>query len=280
MWIALTAFGSFGATHLDQYLTTSLEVPGSASAAANEILNQKFNENTEGTFTVMFKYKQASAEQIAGFKAGVAQAARVVPGAAITNERAFAGTLYTNIGTSFDLKEAASYTTALRQALIAQGLTGALVTGPPAIESDVVPILSSDLHKGQLIAVALAIILLIATLGMTWAILIPLLFGLATIATSLGIIYLLAHKFLMVLYVPNIVELIGLGLAIDYSLLMVHRYRRELDQSNDPIAQTMKTAGRTDRSCLLDSANSFNSCGYYPATNTSNHVGSCPQGWL
>lgn len=245
MWIALTAFGSFGATHLDQYLTTSLEVPGSASAAANEILNQKFNENTEGTFTVMFKYKQASAEQIAGFKAGVAQAARVIPGAAITNEKAFAGTLYTNIGTSFDLKEAASYTTALRQALIAQGLTGALVTGPPAIESDVVPILSNDLRKGQMIAVALAILLLIATLGMTWAILIPLLFGLATISTTLGIIYLLAHKFLMVLYVPNIVELIGLGLAIDYSLLMVHRYRRELGQSQDPIAQTMKTAGRT-----------------------------------
>jgi RND superfamily putative drug exporter len=245
MWIALTAFGIFGATHLDQYLTTSLEVPGSASAAANEILNLKFNENTEGTFTVMFKYKQASADQIAGFKAGVAQAARVIPGAAITNEKAFAGTLYTNIGTSLDLKEAASYTTALRQALITQGLTGALVTGPPAIESDVVPILSSDLHKGQLIAVLLATLLLIATLGMTWAILIPLLFGLATIATTLGIIYLLAHKFLMVLYVPNIVELIGLGLAIDYSLLMVHRYRRELDQSNDPIAQTMKTAGRT-----------------------------------
>jgi RND superfamily putative drug exporter len=245
IWIALTAFGLFGAAHLDQYLTTSLEVPGSASAAANEILNQKFNENTEGTFTVMFKYKQASAEHIAGFKAGVAQAARVIPGAAITNEKAFAGTLYTNIGTSFDLKEAASYTTALRQALITQGLTGALVTGPPAIESDVVPILSSDLRKGHLIAVLLATLLLIATLGMTWAILIPLLFGLATIATTLGIIYLLAHKFLMVLYVPNIVELIGLGLAIDYSLLMVHRYRRELDQSNDPIAQTMKTAGRT-----------------------------------
>jgi RND superfamily putative drug exporter len=45
--------------------------------------------------------------------------------------------------------------------------------------------------------------------------------------------------------VPNIVELIGLGLAIDYSLLMVHRYRRELGQSQDPIAQTMKSAGRT-----------------------------------
>jgi len=245
IWIALTAFGLFGASNLDQYLTTSLTVPGSSSAAANEILNEKFNENTEGTFTVMYKYKQASADQIADFKAAVAQAARVIPGAEITNEKAFAGTLYSNIGTSFELKEAATYTRALRQALITQGLTGALVTGPPAIESDVVPILSSDLRKGQLIAIALAILLLIATLGMTWAILIPLLFGLATIATTLGIIYLLAHKFLMVLYVPNIVELIGLGLAIDYSLLMVHRYRRELGQSQDPIAQTMKSAGRT-----------------------------------
>ena len=37
MWIALTAFGLFGASNLDQYLTTSLTVPGSSSAAANEI---------------------------------------------------------------------------------------------------------------------------------------------------------------------------------------------------------------------------------------------------
>lgn len=245
IWIALTVFGLYGAANLDQLLTTSLSVPGSSSAAANEILNKQFKANTEGTFTVMFKYKQASAEQIATFKATVAQAAQVIPGSEITNEKAFAGTLYSNIGTPFELKEAASYTKALRSALVANGLSGALLTGPPAIESDVVPILSSDLRRGQIIAVILATVLLIATLGFSWAVLIPLLFGLATIATTLGIIYILAHKFLMVLYVPNIVELIGLGLAIDYSLLMVHRYRRELSQSQDPIAQTMNTAGRT-----------------------------------
>ena len=245
IWIALTLFGLYGAANLDPLLTTSLSVPGSSSAAANEILNKQFKANTEGTFTVMFKYKQASAKQIATYKAAVAQAAQVIPGSEITNEKAFAGTLYSNIGTPFELKEAASYTKALRSALVANGLSGALLTGPPAIESDVVPILSSDLRRGQIIAVILATVLLIATLGFSWAVLIPLLFGLATIATTLGIIYLLAHKFLMVLYVPNIVELIGLGLAIDYSLLMVHRYRRELGQSKDPIAQTMKTAGKT-----------------------------------
>ena len=245
IWVLLTAFGLFGATHLDQYLSTSVEVPGSSSAQANEILNKVFKENTEGTFSVMYKFKQASSVQIEGFKAAVRKAAQVIPGSEITQEKAFAGTLYVNIGTPFDLKGAAPYTEALRTALLNGQLKGALVSGPPAIENDVVPILSSDLHRGQLVAVILASVLLVATLGFTWAVLIPLLFGLATIATSLGLIYLLAHKFLMVLYVPNIVELIGLGLAIDYSLLMVSRYRREIDVSSDPLAATMKTAGRT-----------------------------------
>ena len=245
IWALLTAFGLFGATHLDQYLSTSVEVPGSSSAQANEILNRVFQENTEGTFSVMYKFKQASTAQIDGFKTTVRKAAQVIPGSEVTQEKAFAGTLYVNIGTPFDLKGAAPYTEALRTALLKGQLKGALVSGPPAIENDVVPILSSDLHRGQLVAVILASILLVATLGFTWAVLIPLLFGLATIATSLGLIYLLAHKFLMVLYVPNIVELIGLGLAIDYSLLMVSRYRREIGASNDPLAQTMKTAGRT-----------------------------------
>ena len=99
MWIALTAFGLFGASNLDQYLTTSLVVPGSSSAAANEILNEKFKENTEGTFTVMYKYKQATTAEIEGFKDAVRKAANVIPGSEITQEKAFAGTLYANIGT-------------------------------------------------------------------------------------------------------------------------------------------------------------------------------------
>jgi RND superfamily putative drug exporter len=49
----------------------------------------------------------------------------------------------------------------------------------------------------------------------------------------------------MVLYVPNIVELIGLGLAIDYSLLMVYRYRQNIDLGEQRLVETMRTSGRT-----------------------------------
>lgn len=245
IWILLTAAGVLGAINLDKHLTTSLEIPGSPSAAASQVLNKEFAENTEGTFTVMYKYGQATPDQIAGFKGALATAVSVIPGSQITQEKAFAGTLYANIGTSFDLNTASAYTQLLRDSLAKNSLQGALVTGPPAIKFDVAPILATDLHRGQLIAVALALILLLLAFGFSWAVLIPILFGLATIATSLGVIYLLAQKFLMVLYVPNIVELIGLGLAIDYSLLMVYRYRQNIDLGDLRLVETMRTSGRT-----------------------------------
>jgi RND superfamily putative drug exporter len=245
IWIALTIAGICGAANLDKHLTTSLEIPGSQSAEASKVLDAYFSENTEGTFTVLYKYKQASTNEINAFKAALANAAAVIPGAEITQEKAFGGTLYANISTSYDLNQASTFTDDLRAALKENSLTGALVTGPPAIKSDVVPILSADLKRGQVVALFLALVLLIGALGISWAVLIPLIFGVATTATSLGIIYLIAQEFLMVLYVPNIVELIGLGLAIDYSLLMVHRYRQNSHLGIDRLEKTMCTAGRT-----------------------------------
>ena len=90
--------------------------------------------------------------------------------------------------------------------------------------------------------------LLTIVLGLSAAVLIPLVVAACTSTATLAIVYLLAHEFLMVLYIPNVVELIGLGLAVDYSLLIVHRFREELAVAERPvedaIARTMATAGR------------------------------------
>ena len=248
IWLVITAFGLIAAGNLNEHLTTSLNVPGSESEKASKMLSTNFGENTEGTFTVVYKYTSATKEQLAGITQAVKKASAVIPGSQIGAQKSLVGTLYTNITTPLSLVEAASYTTPLRQALVQQGLTGAYVTGPPAIEKDVTPVLARDLQRGQLVAVVIALLLLLLLLGSTWAIFIPLIFATASVSLALGITYLIAQKLLMVLYVPNIVELIGLGLAIDYSLLMVHRYRRELlNNSNevDALIRTMQTAGRT-----------------------------------
>src|SRR4029077_487478 len=127
------------------------------------------------------------------------------------------------------------------------GTPRALVTGQPAVQADLDPIFSADLHRGEAIAVPLTLLVLLAVFGLSIAVAIPFLVAGCTIAATLGLLYLVAHQVSMVAYVRNLVELIGLGLAVDYSLLVVHRYREELRRGlgrDDAVVRTVATAGR------------------------------------
>ncbi len=76
---------------------------------------------------------------------------------------------------------------------------------------------------------------------------VPLAFALATVPTTLGIVWIAAHQMNMAIYVTNLVTLIGIGIAIDYSLLVVYRFREELARGHDrteAVVRTMETAGR------------------------------------
>ncbi len=67
------------------------------------------------------------------------------------------------------------------------------------------------------------------------------------IPTTLAIIWIFANFMELTTYLQNLVMLIGLGIAIDYSLLVVYRYREELRKAaskEDAIVRTMETAGR------------------------------------
>jgi len=162
--------------------------------------------------------------------------------------RPVSGIVYGNINTSLDLQQAAVATTDLRRALQRSGLPTAYVTGAPALQHDITPILASDLRRGELLAVVIALILLSLVLGVSVSLLLPLLVAACTTLAALAVVFLLAHRFLMVLYVPNLVQLIGLGLAVDYCLLIVHRFKEELEDAElsvtDAIVTTMATAGR------------------------------------
>lgn len=249
-WIALSAAGAYASATIDQHLTTSLGVPGSQSAQADEILATHFDENIQGTFTALYKYKTSTPAEIQGYKTSIEKAAKEIAGAEVVQQRAMGGILIASITTPLSLLDAAQQTDGLRAAIKNAGLQGVLVTGPPAINHDVSPVLASDLRRGQIVAIAVALFLLTLMLGFSIAVIIPIIFALASISLAIALVYLLAQQFLMVLYIPNIVELIGLGLAIDYSLLLLHRYRRELRKNpegdvSDAILITMATAGRT-----------------------------------
>ena len=240
IWVALTLFGFYANANIDSLLTTSITVPGSPSAKADKVISDAFGENTEGAFIVLDKYKNVDKSTL---EVKVNEAAKAIPGAKVLQFKAVFGVLYANIQTNFDLQRASEFTKTLRQSLQDAGLSEAKVTGPPAIKSDVSPILDRDLKRGQLIAILVALVFLFITLRSIWSMMIPFIVAFTTISTAIGLIYVLAHKMLMVLYIPNIVELIGLGLAIDYSLLMVHRYK--LDGDIKKTQRTILISGST-----------------------------------
>jgi hypothetical protein len=121
------------------------------------------------------------------------------------------------------------------------------VTGQAAIQHDLDPVFSADLKKGESIALPIALLVLLAVFGLSGAVTIPFLFAGATIMGTLGLVFAIAHELSMATYVTNLVQLVGLGIAVDYSLLMIYRFREELERggsTDDAVVRTMTTAGR------------------------------------
>ena len=244
VWVALALFGFYANANINSLLTTSITVPGSESAKADQIIESAFGETTEGAFSIFVTYdKNATKAEVTQLQLRIVAAANEFSDSHLVQNRAINGVLYANLQTPYGLQDASAFTENLRKSLISNGISNAKVSGPPAIKYDVSPILEKDLQRGQLVAIAVALIFLLLTLRSIWSMLVPLIMAITTISTSIGIIYLLAHKMLMVLYIPNIVELIGLGLAIDYSLLMVHRYK--LDGDIKKTQRTILISGST-----------------------------------
>lgn len=248
-WLGVLIAAAAPASRLPGLLSNSLSIPDTGSQRAQSILAAHFDERTEGLFTVVFRAPAPSGGLMRALTSRLAAAARSIPGARPAALRAEDGIVWGDIETRLDLQQAKGYTSALRAALDRPGLPAAYVTGQPAIQHDLDPILSADLDRGGALALLVALLVLVAILGLSAAVLVPLLFAACTITATLALLYGLAHGLVLSSYTPNLVALIGLGLAIDYSLLVVYRFREELAreegrQVDDAVVRTMCTAGR------------------------------------
>ena len=96
------------------------------------------------------------------------------------------------------------------------------------------------------IAIPIAMLILIYVFG-SLAFLLPFMLSAAAIPVTLGVVWIFAHFMTLSTYLQNMVMLIGLGIAIDYTLLMVYRYREEHRSGRsriEAVERTMETAGR------------------------------------
>ncbi len=120
--------------------------------------------------------------------------------------------------------------------------------GTVTLNKDISTQISKDLTKAEILSLPILLVLLVLIFSSLAAAVTPLaigVFGILGAFTVLRVITLLTDVSVFSL---NIVTMIGLGLAIDYSLFIVSRFREELPrQANveDALARTMATAGRT-----------------------------------
>ena len=246
-WGAVLIVGALCASALTGVLSNSYAVPGTESERTRTLLADHFGEQPEGTFVVVFEVERASKDVEADLESRLERAARLVPTGRVGELRDGDGILYTDIATSLSLAQAKRYTATLRRALGAPGANAVFVTGQPALQNDLDPIVRQDLRRAELIAIPIALVILVAVFGLSLAVVLPLLFAACTITATLGIVYAVAHSTTMTTYVTSFVVLIGLGLAIDYSLLVVHRFREEVSErgsAEDAVVAAMTTAGR------------------------------------
>jgi RND superfamily putative drug exporter len=108
--------------------------------------------------------------------------------------------------------------------------------------------IADDLKLSEAISIPLTFILLVFVFGGLVASAMPLLVGVSAILGSLLVIYLLTLFTGVSVFALNLVTGLGLGLGIDYSLLVVNRFREELHSGksvDEAIKKTVATAGKT-----------------------------------
>ncbi len=120
-------------------------------------------------------------------------------------------------------------------------------TGILAINHGFNQVLLQDLQRAEVVALPLALILLLVVFGTIVAALIPLGTGLLAVMSGIAGMFVLSRITDVSIYAQNVVTLIGLGVAIDYSLFVTSRFREEMRRGRsveDALAIAMSTSGR------------------------------------
>jgi uncharacterized membrane protein YdfJ with MMPL/SSD domain len=236
VWIALLAAGGWFSLHQSDHLSGGgWEVPGSPSMrVANEL--DSFPGVTTPSFTVFITGTRAG---VAGRSSAIAPLIRRDPavrtglpvvvdgGRALLLPLAYSGT------SSNSIDEA----TKLRHELV-QTLPSVQtrVIGEPAIWSNFTEVSKQQLKRGESIGFPLILLILLAAFGTAVAAAAPVALGAAAVFLTGAVIYSLSRSFEISVYVTNMASMIGIGVAVDYSLFIVSRFRRELHEGQTEAA--------------------------------------------
>ncbi|WP_253767442.1 MMPL family transporter [Goodfellowiella coeruleoviolacea] len=245
------AFGAFtGGAGFDD--------PGAESTHADHLVDGPLGRHV--TDAVVLYESDTSTVDDPAFADAVQQAVAKVPGDGIariesywsTGDAAFISTdrhaTYVGIQfTSGDDYERVEALNEIKDELTAPGLT-VRFGGLTAMTQQVNAQVSQDILLAEVISLPILVLLLIVIFRSAVAAALPLVVGIVVAVGSLAVLRVVGYFTDLSTFSVQVVTILGLGLAIDYALFMVNRFREELGRGltvDAAIQRTMATAGRT-----------------------------------
>jgi RND superfamily putative drug exporter len=276
MWVLLVGVGYgaavgglFGDSLFDRVTSGDLEFP-SESTTGRELLAD--NADTGPTYQLLLDDVDPTAAEVTEALLAANADLSAIDGVAAVADPSVAGAgfvsidgnaVLTTVALEKGLDEAAEElaATAVVERLDAvddavPGSTGS-VTGVSLLVESITGQVETDLRTGETVALPLSLLIMIVIFGGFAAASVPIAGAIASIAGGLGSLLLFSYVLDLDASVVNVVTVLGLGLCIDYSLLVVSRYREEVGVDHDLVdipnataraeamATTMATAGRT-----------------------------------
>jgi RND superfamily putative drug exporter len=259
-WVALTLFGAFSASQVSKRWFQSFSIPGYSAYEANKRTLETFGTGMQAPLVAVFHTK-GDVTQSVGIEQAIEKAAAVNPHSRFssywsTGSRAYISkdghTAFAEIyppGTpNFSSDTHIKQTRAALKSATPKGVSASL-TGRDALEAA-----SSGGGKGPsvltegLIGGAGALVILFFVFGTLPAVLMPIVIAIAAILNTYSLVWALTYVTNVSIIVEFLIALVGLGVAIDYALLMIFRFRDELREGKDvetALVETMTHAGRS-----------------------------------
>src|SRR5438445_1791612 len=260
-WVLLTAFGVFGAQKMSKRWYDQFSIPGFSAYETNQKILHTFG-NGEAPPVVLVFHSAGDVTKERGIQRAVDAARSASPGSRTssyfsTGSDAYVSAdrhttfaeLYPPGSNGFGAKDPVKPTRAAVHSAVPPGVT-VHVTGQQALEDAA----GGGGNTGPSLLVEAmiggggALIILLFVFGTLPAIGMPILVAIASILTTFSLVWLLSYATSVSRIVQFLIALVGLGVAIDYALLMIFRFRDELREGEDvetALVETMTHAGRS-----------------------------------
>jgi RND superfamily putative drug exporter len=262
LWIVLTLVGGVAAGKLSSRWYQSTAIPGKSAYEASQRTLRELGAGVRPPNVVVFHSSRVDVTKSRAVRAAMARVTRTVPGALTSSYFSTGNLMYVSGDrhTTFlqvylpgadrlDVKSGAESMRATAATGLPAGMTVNVTGYTPLEEATTTGSTGgSSVLLEALIGGLGALVILLFVFGTLPAVLMPLVVAVAAILNTFTLVWLLTYVTNVSIIVLFLITLVGLGVAIDYALLMVFRFRDELREGNDvesALVETMTHAGHS-----------------------------------